>query len=74
MQVERKKDNKMRITEQSPSYRDFAVKGKRLYRELMEFVKNSPQLKLLFVDSEKRKSAKFKEKSKKKLLSSKSEV
>lgn len=67
MEVEKKKGNKFWITEQTPSYRDFAVKIKRLQRELMAFVKNDPQLKLLFVDSEKRKAAKLAEKLKKKL-------
>ncbi len=67
MEVEKKKGNKFFITEQTPSYRAFAVKGAKLYRELMEFVKNRPQLKLLYVDSEKRKAAKSAEKLKKKL-------
>ena len=68
MKVERKKDNKFWITERTPSCRgDFKKKATRLYRELIEFIKNSPQLKLLFVDSEKRKAAKLKEKLKKKL-------
>ncbi len=67
MEIERKKNNKLWITERTPSFRDFAIKGQRLYRELMEFVKNSPQLKLLYVDSEKRKAAKLAEKLKKKL-------
>lgn len=62
------KKNGVMITDQTPSYRHFAVKGKRLYRELMDFVKNNEQLKLLFVDSKKRKADKLKEKLNSQLL------
>jgi len=49
MEVERKKGNKLRITEQSASCRDFRPKALKLYRELLVFIENDPKLKLLFV-------------------------
>jgi len=48
MEIEKKADNRMFITERTPSCRDFATKGKQLYRELLEFIKKSGKYDLLF--------------------------
>ena len=48
MEVEKKKDNRMYITERTPSCRDFEAKAKKLYRELLKFVKKSPVLNSMY--------------------------
>jgi len=47
--IEHKK-NGLRITDQTPPCGEdkFTKKAKNLYRELLEFVKNDPKLKLLY--------------------------
>jgi hypothetical protein len=52
MIVERKK-GKFVITERTPSAKDFAPKALKLYRELIEFVKNNPKLRLLLPENAK---------------------
>jgi hypothetical protein len=49
MEIERKKDNRMFITERTPSYRDFRPRALVLYRELLEFIKKSGKYDLLSV-------------------------
>ena len=53
MKIEHKKDGFF-ITEQTPSYRDFAVKGKKLYRELLIYIENNLYLKQPFSETETR--------------------
>ena len=53
MEVERKKDNKFRITERTPSCRgDFKKKATPLYQELQVFVEDNPEFKMPFAVTE----------------------
>jgi hypothetical protein len=45
--IERKKGKGLFITDQTPACPDFTPKARKLYRELLEFVKENPKYKFI---------------------------